>query len=115
MSKRTTKYIKALEQSEAQDFEHQSSDQLYEHLQEKGYYWDSNCQNWVFSPAEKNDPASSSVKIRVHFEKTQANDIANKVAELLESGGFKLLDKSKPYICKPPQSNDAMVYLNFSL
>lgn len=113
MIRRTIKYIRASEQSEAQNFEHETCDQLYEHLQGLGYYWDNNCQSWIYSPAEENDPPSTTIKIRLWFDKHQVNDVSNKLIELMESDGYRLIEKSTLYPCRPPQANDARIYLRF--
>ncbi len=71
MSRRTLKYTRALEIES--EFTHLSSNELYNYLQNKGYFWDSNMSRWVYTPGEQNDPASQLIKIRVWYDKKHHN------------------------------------------
>ena len=111
MIKRTRKYLKALES--APDFSHQTSDELYEYLIAQGYYWDANCGLWIQAADQNNDPPSTQIKVRLWADKSQVEGIAEKAIEALTDQGFRFIEKSIPYPCRPPKANDARVYLTF--
>lgn len=111
MSRRTKKYIKALEINSS--FSHQTSDELYQKLTDDGYWWDSNCQSWIYSPASEQQPPSMTIKVRVWTDKARVKQVAEKIVELMEDEGHRCIDKSDVYPCRPPQANDARVYLTF--
>lgn len=111
MIKRTRKYLKALEVSA--DFSHGTSDELYQHMIAQGYYWDENCGLWIQGADQKNDPPSTQIKVRLWADKNQVENISNKVIEAVTDQGFRFIEKSIPYPCRPPKANDARVYLTF--
>lgn len=111
MNCRTLKYTRALEIDS--EFTHLSSDELYNHLQDKGCYWDSNISRWVYTPGEQNDPASQLIKIRVMFDKNQVKEVADKITELLTDFGYRFVESSSIYPCRPPKGNDGRIYLTF--
>lgn len=111
MSRRTLKYTRALEIDS--EFTHLSSDELYNHLQDKGYYWDSNMSRWVYTPDQQNDLPSQLIQIRVTFDKNQVKEVADKVIEALTDMGFRSVKASVIYPCRPPEANDGRIYLTF--
>jgi hypothetical protein len=111
MNCRTLKYTRALEIDS--EFTHLSSDELCNHLQDKGCYWDSNISRWVYTPGEQNDPASQLIKIRVMFDKNQVKEVADKITELLTDFGYRFVESSSIYPCRPPKGNDGRIYLTF--
>lgn len=111
MSRRTLKYTRALEIDS--EFTHLSRDELYSHLQDKGYYWDSNMSRWVYTPGEQNDPASQLIKIRVWYDKNQVKEVADKIIEALTDMGLRSVETSSIYPCRPPKGNDGRIYLTF--
>jgi len=111
MIRRTLKYTRALE-IDAQ-FTHLSSEELYSHLQNQGYYWDSNMSQWVYTPNEENEPASQFIRIRVMFDKNQVQSVADKVTELMTDVGYRSVERSSIYPCRPPKGNDGRIYLTF--
>lgn len=113
MSRRTLKYTRALEIES--EFTHLSSNELYSYLQDKGYFWDSNMSRWVYTPGEQNDPASQLIKIRVWYDRNQVKDVVEKLTELMTDVGFRSVESSSIYPCRPPKANDGRIYLTFQL
>lgn len=111
MSKKTTKYIKALEINPG--YIHTSSDQLYRHLQDNDYFWDSTISSWVHTPSQNNDPPSQLIKIRLWCDKNKAEQVSLTIMELMDSAGYRCLEFSYPYPCRPPKANDSRIYLTF--
>lgn len=111
MPRKTLKYTRALEV--LPDHPHSESSQLYQKLQDSGYYWDSNCSSWVFAPGETNDPATTLIRVRVWADKNRVNEEADLLSEVFTDAGKRLLERSEPYICRPPKANEARVYLVF--
>lgn len=111
MPRQTLKYKRALEI--IPEFPHQTSDELYIHLTDEGYYWDSNMQRWIYSASQQNDPPSNTIKVRVWFDKNQVQNVTDKLTELMEDEGYRLIEKSALYPCRPPKANDGRIYLIF--
>lgn len=110
--RRTTKYLRALEVFP--DHQHDSNDDLYQKLIESNYYWDANVSRWMYTPGEKNDSASTQIKIRIWFDKNQVKEISELVVELLNNQGLRLIEQSEVYRCRPPKGNDGRIYLTFT-
>ncbi len=110
--RRTNKYIKALKIFP--DYQHNSNEELYSKLIAGGYYWDPNISQWIYTPGEQNDSASTQIRVRVWFDKNQVQGVADLIVELLADQSFRLVDKSEVYTCRPPKGNDGRVYLTFT-
>lgn len=107
--KQTQKYRTACEIA---TLDHHTHDELYCKLNELGFFWNSSSQTW-----ERNeqlaDPPSEVLRIRAWAETSQVETLAEIIAESLEQYGLKLIEKSPPYICRPPKQNDSRIYLTF--
>ncbi|MFM6194915.1 MAG: hypothetical protein ACKPEN_09935 [Planktothrix sp.] len=111
MSRKTLKYVKALEIDS--EFTHLSGDELYNHLQDKGYYWASSLSQWVYSPEEQNDPPSQVIKIRILHDKNQIKAVAERLTKLMINDGYRFVESSVVHPCYPPRANDSKIYLTF--
>jgi len=111
MSRRTLKYTRALEIDS--EFTHLSCDELYNHLQDKGYYWTSNLSQWVYCPNERNDPPSKLVKIRILYDKNQVKAVSEKLIESMTDTGYRFVESSVIHPSYPPKANDGKIYLTF--
>ena len=111
MIRQTRKYLEA--KKITPNFKHESSAELYRHLEANGYYWESDTNSWYHLPEEKRSEASKVIRVRVLTDRNEVESVAETVADVLKSHGFKLLEKSEMYPCRPPKINDGRVYLTF--
>lgn len=107
--KKTKKYSRGCD---ILTFPHNNQDDLYSELNRLGWFWNSKNQEW-----ERNDklpdPASELIKIRVWAASNKVENAADLVVESMEEKGFSLLEKSSPYICRPPKQSESRIYLSF--
>jgi hypothetical protein len=93
-------------------FPHQTQEQLYQELNRLVFFWNSKTQKW-----ERNDqladPPSNVVRIRVWAATEKIDQAADAVVESMQQYGLRLVEKSEPYICRPPKQNDSRIYLTF--
>lgn len=107
--KRTKKYTGAID---ILTHPHETQDELYSELNRLGWYWDSKQQRWVRDDRVA-DPETKFIRIRVLSGTSQVQNVADNVIEAMQERGLRLLEKSPPYPCRPPQQNDSRVYLTF--
>lgn len=107
--KRTKKYAGAIE---VLTYPHQTQDKLYSELNRLGWYWDSKQQRWIRDERVA-EAETKLIRIRVWTGVTQVENVADNVVEAMQERGLRLLEKSPPYPCRPPQQNDSRVYLTF--
>lgn len=107
--KRTKKYTGAID---ILTHPHETQDELYSELNRLGWYWDSKQQRWV-RDGRVADPETKLIRIRVLSGTSQVQNVADNVIEAMQERGLRLLEKSPPYPCRPPQQNDSRVYLTF--
>ncbi len=107
--KQTEKYSQA---SKVLTFPHSSQDELYSELNRLGWFWDSKVKKW-----ERDDrPAleeSKLIKIRILASARKVEQAAELLIENSRNMGLGLLEKSEMYPCRPPNQNDARIYLSF--
>lgn len=83
---------------------------LYDALNSRGYYWDTEGKKWKFTEA---DPPTQLLKIRIlSGGKERTKELADRVARALTNEGLLISSKSRPYVCREPQLNDYRVYLD---
>ena len=93
-------------------FPHQDQEELYAELNRLGWYWNSKIKQW-----ERDDtPARSAtnlVKIRVWAASDKVKQAADLFTEASLEMGLRLVERSEPYQCRPPQQNESRIYLTF--
>jgi hypothetical protein len=107
--KKTQKYSKACEKL---TFPHSTQDELYAELNRLGWYWQASQKEWVRDDRIPNE-ATKLVKVRVWADSKKVADAAALIIESVESNGLRLLQKSPPYSCRPPQQLEGRIYLEF--
>lgn len=107
--KRTKKYAGAID---ILTHPHETQDELYSELNRLGWYWDSKQQRWVRDDRVA-EAETKFIRIRVLSGASQVQNVADNVVEAMQERGLRLLEKSPPYPCRPPQQNDSRVYLTF--
>lgn len=114
MPKMTVKYKRAVDIANALNIDASRRDQpsLYAQLNEAGYFWDSDGQIWqqVTEPA---DPPTELIRVRVWAETSRVADAATDIVSSMELDGYRLLDQSDAYQCRPPKQLESRIYLSF--
>ena len=88
-----------------------NQEQLYNLLIANNYFWESDNKRW--SKGEAADPPSELIRIRVWAASDVIESVAEILAEALPQYDLKLIEKSKPYVCRPPKQNEHRIYLIF--
>lgn len=113
MAKRTVKYVKASELGQLLGMPTGNNQEaLYSSLNDAGYFWDSNTQQWQ----QSNEPADSPtdlVRVRVWTNTAKVRGAAHHIKGVMEEAGFELLEQSEPYACRPPKQLESRIYLTF--
>jgi hypothetical protein len=91
-----------------------NQDALYNHLQSKGYLWNSQTQIWEFVADEPADEPTQFVRLRVWADTEIVSEVADDMAESLKKLKFKLQERSEAYRCRPPKQGESRIYLTFS-
>jgi hypothetical protein len=107
--KETQKYTKACK---ILKIDHQHQEELYYALNVAGWFWDSRNKEWNKTNITPYDP-SDLYRVRVTTTTKQENQFADVVTEALESYGMKLVDRTLPYVRRPPYQLESRVYLSF--
>ncbi len=106
----TARKVWKLSASEVQRFEMQEL--LYERLVEAGYLWDSTQQEWIELKAEPADPPGETIRIRVWADAEVVQEAADDMLASLKRRGFRMVEMSKPYPCRPPKQLESRIYLS---
>jgi hypothetical protein len=106
----TKKYIKA---TDLLTFPHKNQEQLYDELNRLGYYWDALGKKWV-RDERLADPPKQTIDIRVWADQDFTEEHADVIVQLFSQNGYKLLNKSKSYPCRPPKQKESRIYLSFT-
>jgi hypothetical protein len=53
------------------------------------------------------------IRIRVWAATEKVADAADAVAEAMPQYGLRLIERSEPYICRPPKQAESRIYLTF--
>jgi hypothetical protein len=112
MPKRTRKYVAALDTAAGLSVTStEDAETLYQLLNQKNFFWDATEGRWV--PGSAPQPATDLIRIRVWAESSKVADVANTVVRRMNGSGFSLIEKSDPYMCRPPNQLESRIYLTF--
>jgi hypothetical protein len=106
--RRTQKYSKAIE---LLTFPHNTQEELYLELNRLDFYWNSKTQQWVRDDRLA-EPPMLGVKIRIWASEEDIEYHSDLIIQILAENGYILVDKSKPYPCRPPKQNESRIYLH---
>lgn len=84
---------------------------VYERLRELGLMWDSDAGVWVRLADEPANEPSALVRVRVWADGEIINEVADDVVGAMARRGWRLVERSMPYACRPPKQLEARVYL----
>lgn len=105
--KKTQKYLKA---TEILTVNHFTQQELYSELNRLGWWWNSKVKEWERNQ-ELADPPMEGVKIRLWSNSENIEDYTEEITQLLRDNGYKIIDKSNPYQCRPPKHSESRIYL----
>jgi|SRR5690606_20592418 len=109
--KRTVKYCSALQIMPGLKCLDDSR-RVYEKMQQAGFMWDSQTEEWVDTSNLHADPPTDLLRVRVWADSRLVEQLADVVA--LELGKYFVLDeRSVVYPCRPPKQSESRVYLTF--
>lgn len=107
--KKTEKYSKACQ---VLTYPHQAQDVLYTELNRLGWYWQAKKKEWERNDAPAKE-ATKLIRVRVWAAREVVEDAAELFLENVESMGLRLIEKSSPYPCRPPNQLESRIYLTF--
>ncbi|MCG3207797.1 MAG: hypothetical protein FOGNACKC_01397 [Anaerolineae bacterium] len=94
-----------------------NQEELYELLQSAGWFWDSTRKRWDFYPQEEAEPATKMIMVRVWCDSEITEDMADDLTAALRkyanTKGWELVERSRPYPCRPPKQLESRIYLKF--
>lgn len=111
--KMTAKYKAALETARALNIDGYASwggNYLYEALAKMNFTWDAETGVWWILAA---DTPSDLIRLRIWAKTEDVTDAARQIADAMEVMGYKLVEQSQPYICRPPKQLESRVYYTF--
>lgn len=90
------------------------AEMLYAHMRDIHHWWNSVTSRWErHDPADANPPMEG-IAIRVWADGLHAEKAAAAVAHALKVVyGWRLVETSPPYPCRPPKQLESRVYLKF--
>ncbi len=112
MPKMTAKYSSAVAQANVLSLDVTGDqEQLYAALEKNDLMWDSDQKQWLQLVNEAADEPTELVMVRFWAETERVERYANEIQKHLEQLGCKLVEKSRPYVCRPPKQKESRVYL----
>lgn len=90
-----------------------NQDWLYQQLSEQGYQWDSDAGAWQHLPSLPADEPSPLIRVRVWANNEIVGLMADGVVAAMLDAGLRLVERSQPYPCRPPQQRESRIYLTF--
>jgi hypothetical protein len=88
-------------------------DDMYAALEAVGIIWDSSQGAWNDTSNVPAEPASEVLRVRVWAKTEDVETQAGQVMQALISSGYVFLERSRPYVCRPPKQLESRVYLSF--
>ena len=112
--RQTRKYSQAVATATAQAISTAGDQEsLYQRLAEAGYFWDSGAGIWQYAEPTAADEPTPLIRVRVWAaSEIVAREAQREVADW-QARGYTLVERSDPYICRPPKQRESRVYLAF--
>lgn len=113
MAKMTAKYKGAVEIARSKNIPiTDDQEALYAALGKAGVLWDK-MKGWYDVSLEPADQPSDVLRVRVWAKTEDVEAQARLIVRTLTSGGYRLVEQSQPYVCRPPKQLESRVYLTF--
>ena len=78
-----------------------------------GLQWNSQEGEWQDVASEPADPATGLIKVRVWSDTEIIDEVTDELVKLMTSRKFGMVERSLPYMCRPPKQLESRVYLAF--
>jgi len=108
----TEKYRKALRLGVPLKITTKEREQLYLQLNQKSYFWNSEKKKWEKISTEAKPPTEL-IKIRIWADARITETVSSELIEALAQKGLRITNKSKNYLCRPPENLESRIYLEF--
>lgn len=113
MARLTVKYKAALATAGLIGSSPQAED-LYNHLQAGGWFWNSDRQVWEYSDPAQAQPPAEFIAVRVWAASEDVGQAAQAIARAVTVAyGWRLAEMNGPYQCRPPKQAESRYYLKF--
>jgi len=113
MARMTAKYIGAMAIARSKNIpitdDHEA---LYAALGKAGILYDK-MKGWYDASQEPAEEPSDVLRVRVWAKTEDVEAQARLIVRTLTSGGYRLLEQSQPYVCRPPKQLESRIYLSF--
>jgi hypothetical protein len=113
MPRQTRKWVTACELADRLRIEIcENQETVYSELNEAQYYWQSDRQDWILinTPA---DAPTELIKVRVWSDHTKVEGAAYQLRLAMEDQGYKFVEQSERYKCRPPKQLESRIYMTF--
>jgi hypothetical protein len=108
----TEKYRKALQIGHPLKITTKDREELYQQLNSNSYFWNSEKKKWEKISLEANPPTEL-IKIRIWADARITEAVASELIEALAKKGLRMMNCSRPYLCRPPEHLESRMYLDF--
>jgi hypothetical protein len=113
LPKLTRKYSAALVAANALKIQiPKDQETLYELIEKNGRMWDSDQGEWIDLTDEEADEPTPCLMVRVWADSEIVEEYADLIVQKLKPRAT-LIERSKPYICRPPKQLEGRIYLRF--
>jgi len=89
-----------------------NQEEIYDRLNQQSYYWDSALKNWIKNDISPDSPTEL-IRVRVWADSRFVEVVAQDCIQSLASKGFRCVDKSEAFPCRPPKQLESRIYLSF--
>lgn len=114
MAKMTAKYGGAVAAARSKGIPiSDDQEELYQALSKAGFMWDSELKTWYDISKVPADEPTDLLHVRVWARTENVEAQARLIVRTMTSGGYRLVEKSEPYVCRPPKHRESRVYLTF--
>lgn len=112
--KKTRKYTGALSAAQAAGISTDGDQEaLYQRLAQAGYFWESTRGQWTYTAPEAADPPTPLILVRIWAATDRVAAEAQREIDGRLAVGYQLIERSDPYVCRPPKQAESRVYLKF--
>jgi ribonuclease HII len=108
----TEKYRKAAKIAQSLNLTTEDREELYQQLNNNSYFWNSEKKKWEKIKTVANPPTEL-IKIRIWADARITEAVASELIEALAKKGLRVMNCSKPYLCRPPEHLESRIYLEF--
>jgi len=113
MAKMTAKYAGAIEIARRKNIPITADqEQLYAALGKAGFLWDK-MKHWYDVSQEPAEQPSDLLRVRVWAKTEDVEALARLIVKSLTSDGYRIVEQSQPYVCRPPKQLESRIYLTF--